>query len=168
MIDRPSTNKIAIAPELVAIIADRIDLVVGLRVDGEDLRGDQRDSAWLSELAKMSETGGSFWPLTCLCGDPGCGGYGPILVRHDGSTLAWFEEWPGGGRNFSFDAFEFRNAVRDAVTQAEAMILAEPGVVAVHSEDWDVFPNWLAVTENLEPEFGETARSRRRFANGPV
>ena len=101
--------------------AKGVDVVCEARVDGVSIANPRRYSIALSHLRASADAPGSYFLITCSCGDAGCAGIElPVEVTHTPGFINWEILEPRPERLFSFEEHAYR-----ATIGAAPVLLAE-------------------------------------------
>lgn len=110
--------------------------IVELELDGAPFEKDYPVA--LRELALAAFSDGEAFPLTCGCGEPRCAGlYEPFRTGHSGGVTVWIVRQPGPLRRLTFETDRLREAVLNALREAERLTAGSP-------ERAEAFPGWNA------------------------
>ena len=95
--------------------AKDLEVVCEAHVDGVSLANPKQYSIALSDLRASADAPGSYFLITCSCGDAGCAGIeSPVKVMHETGTVTWEIVEPKPERAFKFEESAYRATVREA------------------------------------------------------
>ena len=101
-------------------------LVSCIDVDGTPLNDFTRVVTDLQQLQISTRQSGTFFILTCTCGDAGCAGFfRGILVQHTETTIEWSILDHPSRLRLIFDATAYRSAVERGIADAKEMLQRE-------------------------------------------
>jgi hypothetical protein len=98
-------------------------LVVEIKVDDQLLADFSYYASDLGSLMQSTERNGSFYILTCWCGDPNCAGLDKgISVRYKEGFVYWEIGKPDPPRSFKFEYEAYSREIHGVIEQGNRLI----------------------------------------------
>jgi hypothetical protein len=94
----------------------------------------------LNEFERSLKLTGSFYIITCWCGDPGCAGISEAVhVQHEGTVVRWRLVSPKPARTFVFAQENYQAVLANVISQGKRLI---DSLRSSSSKTLVVTPNW--------------------------
>ena len=108
-------NKLSLDLAVAREDAKDLEVVCEAYVDGISLADPKQYSIALSDLLASADAPGSYFLITCSCGDAGCAGIeSPVKVMHAAGAITWEIVAPKPERAFTFDESAYRATIGGA------------------------------------------------------
>jgi hypothetical protein len=114
-------------------------LVVEVSIDGNVLTNFDTYATNLPELIRSSTRAGTYFILTCWCGNAECAGIRQgIQVRHDHGNVFWQIVEPAPKQRFVFALTGYQQAIQDCIKQGKRSITYR---LTVNEKPFEITPS---------------------------